>query len=165
MENYFFYGTLRSISVLEKVIGKTSNHLDIIPAFAPKSELRLVIDENFPVIIFGDNYMGVDGIVVSGLTDDDIARIRFFEDVEFAPKIMSVETDRKYSEAKYFSQKGVEPSMDPWFYDEWKEKDEALTLVTTELWMQLYGKYTAEEADQYWNDVKKQAYHQYHSQQ
>ena len=165
MGNYFFYGTLRSISVLEKVIGKTSNHLDIIPAFAPKSELRLVIDENFPVIIFGDNYMGVDGIVVSGLTDDDIARIRFFEDVEFAPKIMSVETDGKYSEAKYFSQKGVEPSMDPWFYDEWKEKDEALTLVTTELWMQLYGKYTAEEADQYWNDVKKQAYHQYHSQQ
>ena len=165
MGNYFFYGTLRSISVLEKVIGKTSNHLDIIPAFAPKSELRLVIDENFPVIIFGDNYMGVDGIVVSGLTDDDIARIRFFEDVEFAPKIMSVETDGKYSEAKYFSQKGVESSMDPWFYDEWKEKDEALTLVTTELWMQLYGKYTAEEADQYWNDVKKQAYHQYHSQQ
>ena len=165
MGNYFFYGTLRSISVLEKVIGKTSNHLDIIPAFAPKSELRLVIDENFPVIIFGDNYMGVDGIVVSGLTDDDIARIRFFEDVEFAPKIMSVETDGKYSEAKYFSQKGVEPSRDHWFYDEWKEKDEALTLVTTELWMQLYGKYTAEEADQYWNDVKKQAYHQYHSQQ
>ena len=165
MGNYFFYGTLRSISILEKVIGKTSNHLDIIPAFAPKSELRLVIDENFPVIIFGDNYMGVDGIVVSGLTDDDIARIRFFEDVEFAPKIMSVETDGKYSEAKYFSQKGVEPSMDPWFYDEWKEKDEALTLLTTELWMQLYGKYTAEEADQYWNDVKKQAYHQYHSQQ
>ena len=165
MGNYFFYGTLRSISVLEKVIGKTSNHLDIIPAFAPKSELRLVIDENFPVIIFGDNYRGVDGILVSGLTDDDIARIRFFEDVEFAPKTMSVETDGKHSEAKYFSQKGVEPSMDYWFYDEWKEKDEALTLVTTELWMQLYGKYTAEEADQYWNDVKKQAYHQYHSQQ
>ena len=165
MGNYFFYGTLRSISVLEKVIGKTSNHLDIIPAFAPKSELRLVIDENFPVIIFGDNYAGVDGILVKGLTDDDIARIRFFEDVEFAPKKMSVETDRKHLEAKYFSQKGVEPSMDPWIYDEWKEKDEALTLVTTELWMQLYGKYTAEEADQYWNDVKKQAYHQYHSQQ
>ena len=165
MGNYFFYGTLRSISVLEKVIGKTSNHLDIIPAFAPKSELRLVIDENFPVIIFGDNYMGVDGILVSGLTDDDIARIRFFEDVEFAPKIMSVETDGKHLEAKYFSQKGGEPSMNPWIYDEWKEKDEALTLVTTELWMQLYGKYTAEEADQYWNDVKKQAYHQYHSQQ
>ena len=53
MGNYFFYGTLRSIPVLEKVIGMKSNHLDIIPAFAPKSELRLVIDENFPVIIFG----------------------------------------------------------------------------------------------------------------
>ena len=102
---------------------------------------------------------------MKGLTDDDIARIRFFEDVEFAPKIMSVETDGKHLEAKYFSQKGVKPSIDPWFYEEWKDKDEALTLVTTELWMQLYGKYTAEEADQYWNDVKKQAYHQYHSQQ
>ncbi len=165
MGNYFFYGTLRSISVLEKVIGKTSNHLNIIPAFAPKSELRLVIDENFPVIIFGDNYRGVEGILVKGLTDDDIARIRFFEDVEFAPKIMSVEAGGKHQKAEYFSQKGVEPSMNPWFYEEWKEQDEALTLVTTELWMQLYGKYTAEEADQYWNDVKKQAYYKYHSQQ
>tara|TARA_Y100001949_G_scaffold149672_1_gene134481 strand:+ start:201 stop:698 length:498 start_codon:yes stop_codon:yes gene_type:complete len=165
MHNYFFYGTLRSISILEKVIGNKTDHLEINPAFAPQSELRLVINENFPVIVFDDSYSGVEGIVVKGLTEEDIARIRFFEDVEFSPKTMVVEISGIQEEVNYFSQKGVEPSLDAWFYDKWKEKEEALTLLTTDLWMQLYGKYTAEEADQYWNDVKKQAYHQYQSQQ
>ena len=165
MHNYFFYGTLRSISILEKVIGNKTDHLEINPAFAPQSELRLVINENFPVIVFDDSYSGVEGIVVKGLTEEDIARIRFFEDVEFSPKTMVVEISGIQEEVNYFSQKGVEPSLDAWFYDKWKEKEEALTLLTTDLWMQLYGKYTAEEADQYWNDVKKQAYHQYLSQQ
>jgi len=164
MHNYFFYGTLRSISILEKVIGNKTDHLEINPAFAPQSELRLVINENFPVIVFDDSYSGVEGIVVKGLTEEDIARIRFFEDVEFSPKTMVVEISGIQEEVNYFSQKGVEPSLDAWFYDKWKEKEEALTLLTTDLWMQLYGKYTAEEADQYWNDVKKQAYHQYQSQ-
>ena len=165
MHNYFFYGTLRSISILEKVIGNKTDHLEINPSFEPQSELRLVINENFPVIVFDDSYSGVEGIVVKGLTEEDIARIRFFEDVEFSPKTMVVEISGIQEEVNYFSQKGVEPSLDAWFYDKWKEKEEALTLLTTDLWMQLYGKYTAEEADQYWNDVKKQAYHQYQSQQ
>ena len=165
MNNYFFYGTLRSIAILEKVIGGKTDHLKIIPAFAPKSELRLVVNENFPVIIFGENYSGVEGIVVKGLREEDIARVRFFEDVEFSPKTMVIDIGGIQEEVNYFSQKGVDPSLDPWFYDEWKEKEEALSLVTTDLWMQLYGKYTAEEADQYWNDVKKQAYYQYLSQQ
>ena len=164
MNNYFFYGTLRSISILEKVIGGKTDHLKIIPAFAPKSELRLVVNENFPVIIFGENYSGVEGIVVKGLREEDIARIRFFEDVEFSPKTMIIDIGGIQEEVNYFSQKGVDPSLDPWSYDEWKEKEEALSLVTTDLWMQLYGKYTAEEADQYWKDVKKQAYYQYLSQ-
>ena len=51
MNNYFFYGTLRSIAILEKVIGGKTDHLKITKAFAPKSELRLVINENFPVIM------------------------------------------------------------------------------------------------------------------
>ena len=47
MNNYFFYGTLRSIAILEKVIGGKTDHLKITKAFAPKSELRLVVNENF----------------------------------------------------------------------------------------------------------------------
>ncbi len=165
MNNYFFYGTLRSISILEKVIGDKTDHLEITPAFVSKSELRLAINESFPVIIFGENYSGVEGILVKGLREEDIARIRFFEDVEFSAKTMTIDIGETQEEVNYFSQKGVEPSLDPWIYDEWKEKEEALSLVTADLWMQLYGKYTAEEADQYWNDVKKHAYHQYLSQQ
>ena len=117
MNNYFFYGTLRSIAILEKVIGGKTDHLKITTAFAPKSELRLVVNENFPVIIFGENYSGVEGIVVKGLREEDIARIRFFEDVEFSPKTMIIDIGGIQEEVNYFSQKGVDPSLDPWFYD------------------------------------------------
>ena len=41
---------------------------------------------------------------------------------------------------------------------------EDLFVITAEIWMDLYGKYTAEEADQYWEEVKKQALEKYQSQ-
>ena len=109
MNNYFFYGTLRSISILEKVIGGKTDHLKIIPAFAPKSELRLVVNENFPVIIFGENYSGVEGIVVKGLREEDIARIRFFEDVEFSPKTMIIDIGEFKKRSIIFHKKELIP--------------------------------------------------------
>ena len=109
MNNYFFYGTLRSIAILEKVIGGKTDHLKITPAFAPKSELRLVVNENFPVIIFGENYSGVEGIVVKGLREEDIARIRFFEDVEFSPKTMIIDIGEFKKRSIIFHKKELIP--------------------------------------------------------
>ena len=86
MNKFFFYGTLRSIPILETVIGHKSDYLEFIPAFAPRSELRLVINETFPVIVFNHNYAGVQGTLVKGLNGEDINRILFFEDVEFTPR-------------------------------------------------------------------------------
>ena len=86
MNKFFFYGTLRSIPILEAVIGHKSDYLEFIPAFAPRSELRLVINETFPVIVFNDSYVGVHGTLVKGLNGEDINRILFFEDVEFTPQ-------------------------------------------------------------------------------
>ena len=163
MNKFFFYGTLRSIFILETVIGHKSDYLEFIPAFAPRSELRLVINESFPVIVFNDNYAGVRGTLVKGLNGEDINRILFFEDVEFTPQQLELEVDGEIEQANYFSQQGVRPSDDPWSFDEWQHKDELLSAVTAELWMELYGKYSAEEADRYWNDVKQTALEKYQS--
>ncbi len=163
MNKFFFYGTLRSISILETVIGHKSDYLEFIPSFAPRSELRLVINESFPVIVFNDSYEGVHGTLVKGLNGEDINRILFFEDVEFTPQQLDIEINGKMEQASYFSQQGVRPSDDLWSFDEWQQKDERLSVVTAELWMELYGKYSAEEADCYWNDVKQAALKKYQS--
>ena len=66
-------------------------------------------------------------------------------------------------QASYFSQQGVRPSDEPWSFDEWQQKDERLSVITAELWMELYDKYSAEEADRYWNDVKQAALKKFQS--
>ena len=163
MKKFFFYGTLRSIPILETVIGHKSDYLEFIPSFAPQSELRLVINESFPVMIFNDSYEGVHGTLVKGLNGEDVNRILFFEDVEFTPQQLGLEINGEIEQASYFSQQGVRPSEELWSFDEWQQKDERLSIVTAELWMELYGKYSAEEADRYWNDVKQTALEKYQS--
>tara|TARA_B100000902_G_scaffold41467_1_gene49043 strand:- start:324 stop:815 length:492 start_codon:yes stop_codon:yes gene_type:complete len=163
MKTFFFYGTLRSIPILETVIGHKSDYLKFFPAFVPRSELRLVINENFPVIKFNDSYEGVHGTLVKGLNEQDINRILFFEDVEFTLQQLDLEVNGEKEQASYFSQQGVRPSDKPWSFDEWQQKDEGLSMVTAKLWMELYGKYSAQEADYYWNDVKKAALKKFQS--
>ena len=157
MDQFFFYGTLRSIPILETVIGRTSSDLIFQKALVPQCELRLVINESFPVIVFNPQYPGVEGTLVKGLNSEDISRILFFEDVEFTPQLLFAQVGDKVFKAKYFSQQGVKPSLNSWSFKEWQKKDEKLSIITTELWMELYGKYTAEEADKYWNKVKEKA--------
>ena len=164
MKNFFFYGTLRSIPILETVIGHQSNYLEFTPAFAPKSELRLVLNETFPVIVFHDSYAGVHGTLVKGLNGEDINRILFFEDVEFTPQQLNLEVKGEIEQASYFSQQNVRPSEEPWSFDEWQPKNERLSVITAKLWMELYGKYSAEEADRYWNDIKQAALKKFQSQ-
>ena len=157
MDHYFFYGTLRSLSVLEAVIGRSSSDLIFQEAFVPDSELRIVVNESFPVIIFDSLYKGVNGTLVQGLNSEDISRILFFEDVEFTPQKLLARVGQKNIQAKYFSQHGVRPSDDPWSFEEWKKKDEKLSTITAKLWMGLYGKYTAVEAEQFWSEIKTKA--------
>ena len=56
MNQFLFYGTLRSRAVLEKVISRTSKNLELITVFIPDSELRVVVNEEFPVIVFSNKY-------------------------------------------------------------------------------------------------------------
>ena len=164
MHKFFFYGSLRSLRVLKAVIGDQTDHLTFHAVFAPKSSLKKVVNENFPVITFDNQYPGVHGTLVKGLKEEDIARILFFEDVEFTPQQLNLEVKGEIEQASYFSQQNVRPSEEPWSFDEWQPKNERLSVITAELWMELYGKYSAEEADRYWNDVKQAALKKFQSQ-
>ena len=75
---------------------------------------------------------------MKGLNGEDINRILFFEDVEFTPQQLDLEINGEIEQASYFSQQGVRPSDDPWSFDEWQQKDERLSVITAELWMELY---------------------------
>ena len=123
-----------------------------------------MLNETFPVIVFLDSYDGVHGTLVKGLNGEDINRILFFEDVEFTPQQLNLEVKGEIEQASYFSQQNLRPTEEPWSFDEWQPNNERLSVITAELWMELYGKYSAEEADRYWNDVKQAALKKFQSQ-
>ncbi|MEP4246305.1 NUDIX domain-containing protein [Tateyamaria sp.] len=78
MKNLFFYGTLRHRALLETVIGRAGDGLDVARAVLPDHAVLAARDGPFPVLI-RDPASRAEGIVVRGLTDQDIARFDFYE--------------------------------------------------------------------------------------
>ena len=94
---------------------------------------------------------------MQGVNVEALSIILIFEYFEFTPQKLLERVGQKNIQAKYFSQHGVRPSYDPWSFEEWKKKDEKLSTITAKLWMDLYLKYTAVEAEQFWSEIKTKA--------
>lgn len=78
----FFYGTLTDLDVLGIVLGRTPDAADCRASVVRGYERVWVADENYPALRDCPNGE-VTGLVVSGLSQDDLARICFFEGDEF----------------------------------------------------------------------------------
>lgn len=78
MKNLFFYGTLRHIPLLEVVLGKPADALNVTAAHLADHAVMAVAEGPFPMIIEAQGQMA-DGVVVRDLSDDDIARLNYYE--------------------------------------------------------------------------------------
>ncbi|GJN94198.1 hypothetical protein Rhopal_007272-T1 [Rhodotorula paludigena] len=91
----FFYGTLVHAAVLSRVIGNPGEHLETVDAIL-QDHVRLHVDgEDYPAVIAADDgarllnrpltddEASVRGVLVQGLTDDDVALLDEFEGDEY----------------------------------------------------------------------------------
>jgi hypothetical protein len=149
---FFFFGLLRDADVLGLATGRpwTANRFtDAKLAGARLVQLR---GETFPMLVpaSGD---WVPGVLVGGLTEADLDRIRFYESVEYEPSLVEVEIaggDLVEAHAFATTQRAVHDEK-PWFFEDWRLRDKAHSLREAELWMALYGHLSAEEADRRWD--------------
>ncbi|WP_420010463.1 NUDIX domain-containing protein [Tateyamaria sp.] len=74
----FFYGTLRHIPLLEVVLGKTAGTLNITTATLPDHAVMAVAEGPFPMIVEAPG-VAAQGILLCQLTEDDIARLTYYE--------------------------------------------------------------------------------------
>lgn len=74
----FFYGSLCHIPLLEVVLGRVQGRIDIRPAHLNDHLVSWVKDEPFPMIAEKTRYQA-QGILVQYLSDEDVARLRFYE--------------------------------------------------------------------------------------
>jgi nudix-type nucleoside diphosphatase (YffH/AdpP family) len=80
MSELFFFGTLRHLPLLEAVIGHSVSELHLTEAALPGYQIHWARGQAFPMIVQTAEAEAV-GLLVSGLSDEDVARLDYYEQV------------------------------------------------------------------------------------
>ena len=86
---FFYFGLLRDRQVLELVVDRPIAAYPFPPAKLRDARLVRLRGQTYPMLVPAPGRW-VDGVVVDGLGDADVARILFFESVEYEPKPLEV---------------------------------------------------------------------------
>ena len=120
MANLFFYGTLRHLPLLEIVLGRGREKLDLTPTALPDHEVRGVAEGPFPTIAPRAGARAP-GVLLRGLSAEDITRLDFYEG-SFAYDLALVTLENGAQAQVYFPQPGLWTPEALWSLSDW-EKD------------------------------------------
>lgn len=153
----FFFGTLRDETVLRIVLGSGFDHTAMQAGHLPGHRTELVHEEDFPMLV-PDAGRSVPGILVSRLTETDLDRINYFEDIDYILSPFDILCENVTETAHlYVATEEIQPSGIPWHYEQWSESDRVYMRLLAEEHMALYGDVPAEEVDNYWPETKARA--------
>ena len=117
MKNLFFYGTLRHIPLLETVIARAGDFLDVAQAVLPGHAVLAAQEGPFPVLV-SETSAEAQGIVVRNLSDEDIARLNFYE-AGFDYDLQRLTLANGEAAEVYVPTPGVWKTDGPWNIDAW----------------------------------------------
>lgn len=151
---YFFFGLLCDRDILALVRDHPADDLTFRPARLPGYRTQHLMNESFPGLV-ADPDSTVSGVLVDGLSEEDSARIAFYESVEYAARTITVRTEGGVAvDAQAFlTTERYEAAREPWSFERWRERYKEKDLRETRLWMALYGYVDAEEADRLWDEA------------
>lgn len=155
---FFFFGLLRDRDVLEMVLGRAVPDQPFGAARLPGYKIVALRGESYPALA-PDPGSVVDGLLAESLSASDIDRIEFYESVEYETATFEVERpDGARVEARAFvaTARAVAHEVRAWRFDDWRARHKARDLREGALWMKLYGRVSAEEADRLWDEALAQ---------
>jgi ADP-ribose pyrophosphatase len=147
MQQLFFYGTLRDYPLLAVVLGRAVEDIAIQPATLPGFEICAVRGEVFPYARKRENSVAA-GILVSDLTDEDVARLCYYEGAYlYGLTPQQVDVGGQTVEAQVFlSDENAAWVPDGlWDLDRWQAWDGGLAAEAAKEVMSYYGLRPAEE--------------------
>lgn len=152
---FFFYGSLMDRDLLEAVIDRSSAHLHHQPAQLGGYAAETAKGYSFPTLVVRRGGI-VEGIVTRGLSDEDIARISYFEDTEYAHAPVEVLTGQARIVARTFmSTQTLQSSGEAWDFTHWRVHHKpVLVAVTRKVMREHYGITPFEEIDAHWHRIK-----------
>ena len=157
MKSLFFYGTLCHLPLLQLVMEDIA-HLDIQPAALPDRAVHWVAGQSFPVIINAPGQLA-QGVLVRGLTEENIARLDFYEggydySLEDAQALVGKDA---YTTRVYVTQDGRWPVGAPWMLQDWVRDWAQVVLLAAAEMMQDYGKTSAQDVAQRYPQILQRA--------
>ena len=152
---YFFYGSLMDLELLEAVIDRASAHLAFTPGWLEGFAAETAQGYTFPTLI-ENRHSRVDGLVTQGLTDDDIARIAYFEDTEYQPVPIDVSTaDSDIAAQVFMATTTLNSTGEAWSFEHWRQHHKPLLVaITRKVMREHYGITPFEEIDAHWHRIK-----------
>ena len=147
MADLFFFGTLRHVPLLELVLARSSDELDLTPAVLKEHGAFAVVGQAFPTIEARPGHVA-SGLLVRNLNDADVAALNFYEggfsydlrQVEVVPDNGSLTAAQVY-----FPQPGLWTAGEPWDLERWVSDWGAMSLRAAEEVMAYQGRVPAEE--------------------
>lgn len=152
---FFFYGSLMDRELLEAVIDRSSDHLDLQRARLCDHVVETALGYSFPTLV-AKRGAKVDGVLAKGLSDADVARISYFEDTEYETVNLTVSTVQAHVMAQVFvANATLASSGDAWDFSHWRaHHKQVLVAVTRKVMREHYGVTPFEDIDRHWHRIK-----------
>ena len=136
--DFFFYGTLCHLPLLETVLGRT---VSASPAGLPDHAVFRASGQAFPLIVATPGQTAA-GLFVPGLDDADIARLDFYEGaLAYRTRDMMLSDGR--TARVYFPEPGQWQPGEPWDLAAWAAEKGAVVVETARDFMALMGQHAA----------------------
>lgn len=159
MIDLFFYGTLRYVPLLELVLGRGGDDLDVQEASLPEHGVFGVKDQPFPAIEARAGAIA-QGVLVRGLSEEDLAALNFYEggfDYALKPITVQLQDGSQAAAEVYFPEPGLWPLESPWDLQAWITAWGPLTLRAAAEVMSYRGRMSAAQVARSFPSVRRRA--------
>lgn len=156
MSHMFFFGTLRHLPLLEIVLGRSLDGLDVQPDTLPGYSVDAVAEGPFPMLR-PDVGTTAPGIVVSGLTEGDRARLDYYE-AGFDYDVVPCTTASGLVTDVYRAVAGRWTAAGPWDFDGWVDRWGAMTAFAAQEIMAGFGTVPSSEVARRFPRIRARAW-------
>lgn len=147
MSDLFFYGTLRYVPLLERVLGRPSSALSTATATLPDHAVFSVRGQDFPVIK-PQTGAQASGLLVRDLSEQDLARLAYYEggfDYGLQPLTIRLEDGAEAAAQIFFSDSEAWVPDGLWSLEEWSAKLGEVTALAAEEELAYFGRVPAKD--------------------
>ncbi|AXI48859.1 tellurium resistance protein [Sulfitobacter sp. SK012] len=156
MSRLFFYGSLRHVPLLEIVLGRSAAELELTTTHLPDHQVCAVAEGPFPTLISKSGGRAV-GLVVAGLSAEDIARLDYYEG-GFDYDLVDLPLEEGGTAQVYMSPAGRWTATEPWSLEVWERNWGAMSCHAAREVMGYRGTRSREEVAEIFGPIRTRAW-------